>query len=293
MQQQLASHVKGVRQARESSSSILAGLLFDPEGGPLVPVHASKGRARYRYYVSKAHQHGLGSPASPALRMPAREIEQVALKELAALLADPLQLAARCGIAISPAMLASVEQRCAALNAELATSANTIVRTLIKSITVHFEKLTFMIDPAGLVRLLRIQIDTATLTDMNHEVSVRLTRTGLAVRLVQDNGAAAVGSAPEPSIIRLLIKARCWWIEIAQGQVDIATLARRDGVTPSYLTRAIRLNFLAPKVIEAALEGGLNASICGKDFMVADAIDASWRTQADRFLPGAASRQDW
>lgn len=89
VQQQLANNVKGARQARESNASLLAGLLFDPEGEPLVPVHATKGRARYRYYVSKAHQHAVVSPASPALRMPAREIEQLARKELASLLAEP------------------------------------------------------------------------------------------------------------------------------------------------------------------------------------------------------------
>ena len=67
VQAQLADHAQGKRQAREPRASLLAGLLFDPEGEPLIAVHTTKSmpedgdhaRKRYRYYVSKHHHHRL------------------------------------------------------------------------------------------------------------------------------------------------------------------------------------------------------------------------------------------
>ncbi len=48
------------RAATVWSSSVLAGLVCDEAGQPLVSSHACKGKVRYRYYVSKALQHDPG-----------------------------------------------------------------------------------------------------------------------------------------------------------------------------------------------------------------------------------------
>jgi len=67
VQERLSANVQGRRTVRESSASLLAGLLFDAEGEPLVPVHSNKGTQRYRYYVSRALQHGTQSPSATGL----------------------------------------------------------------------------------------------------------------------------------------------------------------------------------------------------------------------------------
>ena len=84
---------------------------------------------------------------------------------------------------------------------------------------------------------------------------VRLTRTGMAVRLVHTNGKAAGDSIPDGGLIKLLLKAREWWSHIASGEIDIAALAKREGVNDSWMSRVIRLNFLAPAIVDAILAG--------------------------------------
>lgn len=142
-----------------------------------------------------------------------------------------------------------------------------------------------MVDPAGLAKLLGIPLPSAPVPHFTHRVSVRLTRTGRAVRLIQDDGAVALARTPDPALIRLLLKARRYWAELSLGQVAISTLARREVVTPSYLTRVVRLAFLAPAVVEAILAGTTRADVDGMALLATGAIPASWDAQVGLFLP--------
>lgn len=76
---------------------------------------------------------------------------------------------------------------------------------------------------------------------------VRLTRSGIPVRLIQMNGASSEPAA-NPSLIGLMLKARRWWAELKRGEVGTSALAGREKVSPSYVTRTVRLAFLAPDV---------------------------------------------
>ena len=66
VQARLKSHVNGKRGVRAPTASLLAGRIVDAQCEPLLAVHASKttkggsesSKVRYRYYVSKALQHG-------------------------------------------------------------------------------------------------------------------------------------------------------------------------------------------------------------------------------------------
>lgn len=90
VQAMLASNLQGHRSGvRTASPSLLAGKLVDAKGESLVPVHASKGKARYRYYVSRALQIG---DASTGMRIPATEIEAVVFARVASLFEDGLTL---------------------------------------------------------------------------------------------------------------------------------------------------------------------------------------------------------
>jgi hypothetical protein len=70
--------------ARSKSDHLLAGLLFDDAGHPMVPTHATKAGVRYRYYASAPVLHGEAKTASAGSvsRVPAAEIEEAVLKSL-------------------------------------------------------------------------------------------------------------------------------------------------------------------------------------------------------------------
>ena len=77
--------------------SLLTGLLFDSVGRRMTPKHACKGSRRYRYDLSQAD---LARSNEPVLRVPAGEVEQAIVDQLAAALTDPdllHRLIERCG----------------------------------------------------------------------------------------------------------------------------------------------------------------------------------------------------
>src|SRR5215831_17046240 len=61
---------------RTRPPSILAGMLFDGDGNPMTPTHATKKGRRYRYYVSRPLIANDQTDGSAGLRIPAGEIEQ-------------------------------------------------------------------------------------------------------------------------------------------------------------------------------------------------------------------------
>ena len=115
---------------------------------------------------------------------------------------------------------------------------------------------------------------------------VRLTRSGTAMRLVQGNGAAAEATI-NPSLINLVVKAGRWWSVLREGQVDITTLATREGVKAPYMTRVLRLVFLSPAVIDAILAGRQSGGTTVTELTLGHGVPASWDQQKLALLPAS------
>jgi len=284
VQERLSANMQGRRTTRETNASLLAGLLVDGEGEPLVPVHSKKGAQRYRYYVSRALQHAAQSPSAMGMRIPALELEQVVRQEIATLLNDPVQLAQNCGLLIFPDMVALITRRCADAAPQVILS-NVGLKSIGLRIVVHQDRIDLELATAGIAELMGLTHTCDGPQTLIHLVRVRLTRTGHVVRLVQDNGTAAVRHA-DPALVRLLLKARRWWSELAKGELNILALSQRENISASYLTRVVRLAFLAPDVIEAILFGSTRSEVDGFALLQADSVPSQWMAQRARYLPG-------
>ena len=61
---------------------------------------------------------------------------------------------------------------------------------------------------------------------------------------------------PDRRLIKLLLKAHRFNVTLAHSEpVPFAALAKREGVSPSYFTRVVRLSYLAPDITQAILDG--------------------------------------
>lgn len=129
-----------------------------------------------------------------------------------------------------------------------------------------------------------VAVPKTPIVNLMRIIPVRLKHTLKAGRLVEANGAPAI-ARQAPALIGHLIRARRWWQELAKGEVDVTTLAKKEGVNPSYLTRLARLNFLAPTVVDAILSGEIREEVGSRALIATDAIPASWRLQEERYLP--------
>ena len=98
-------------------------------------------------------------------------------------------------------------------------------------------------------------------------VPASITRSGRVLRLAHDSSAQ---QAPDRALVR--VQARSWWAELRRGEISAAELAAREGVTPSYLTRILRLAFLAPAVTDAILKGRQRCGVAMKTLTLEGAL---------------------
>lgn len=117
---------------------------------------------------------------------------------------------------------------------------------------------------------------------------VRITRSGHSMRLVQSDGRHELAS-PNTALVRLVAQGHRYWREIRAGTINVDQIARREGLTPSYVSRIVRLAFLSPTVVEAILAGMQRAGVDTKAITAPGAYAASWREQAIALLPRPAS----
>jgi hypothetical protein len=103
--------------------------------------------------------------------------------------------------------------------------------------------------------------------------------------ILSPDGAPLGSSQSVPRIDSTLVKAiaRAFrWQHLLEGgqHGSITELARTERINPSYVARILRLTLLAPKIVEAVLDGSsayINLGRCGKPF------PNEWEKQAGAF----------
>ena len=282
VQARLAAHVQGSRSgARAASPSLLAGKLVDDAGEPLSAVHATKGNARYRYYVSRALHH---RESDTGLRVPAREIETAVTERVATLFDDPVELIATAWLHVPAADYALAAARAQELAGRLRQRDRNLVAELVRQVRIEQGRIVVTCGTAKIAAAINLQTDGAAPDTVTLASDVRLTRSGRAMRLVHDTG-AAIGSTPDGSLTRLVAQAHRYWKELKAGELDISGLATREGLTASYVTRVLRLAFLAPPVVDAILAAKQRAGVDAAALTATGAIAADWTQQQRKWLP--------
>ena len=178
--------------------SLLAGLIVDAEGERMTPTHATKRAKRYRYYVSASLLAGDRPQSQRAMRVPAGDIEGLALDRLRLFFSSrtavsdalaPLGLDARM---LDAALRAACElsQRWLALPSIELTS---VAREIVERVTVAADRIDIRMSRAKVAAALkagaanrRPDLDSIVLS-----IEAKLRRAGKGKRLVIENGAEA------------------------------------------------------------------------------------------------------
>lgn len=288
VQRMLADNKQGARTHTAPTHSLLAGKIFDERGEPLIAAHASKGKQRYRYYVSRDVHHGIASNAG--LRIPAREIEGLVTQEVASLFDDPIALIDKAGLSATPELISRIDERALAAAGAVKAPRSTHVAELVAQVRVDSGRVEIDISTPAIAALLEAERATDAPATITCTAEVRLTRTGRVVRLVHQDGRPAGPCAADPALLRLIITARRWWSILAQGEVRISELAIREGVSASWMTRAVRLAFLSPPMVDAILAGKLRGEVGVHALTRGDVVPACWKAQRERFVMSGGSR---
>ena len=87
-------------------------------------------------------------------------------------------------------------------------------------------------------------------------------------------------AARDESLIALLSQAHRWRDQLAAGEVSSARqIARDDGISPSEVSRIIRLAFLAPDIVKAVLTGCQPIELTPRRLMRIGELPLEWRSQ--------------
>ncbi len=239
----------------------LTGLIFDADGSRMTPVSArKKGGAVYRYYVSLPLLTGQRG-AIGACRINAVRLEQQIARCLAL-------------VGLIPA------------DGDITDWA--VVCRHLRRVAIGGERLNLVLGPAGALPepdTLRARLgDNAEITSSDEGITVRVpletVRRSGGMAAFHPGGAAPIErSERDPTLVSALIRAEAWKRRLLDGQAaNLATIATAEEVTAAYITRMVRLAFLAPHLKRQILEGRQPAALTLQRLMTRP-IPLAWEQQ--------------
>jgi hypothetical protein len=248
--------------------SLLTGRIYDAHGEPMTPSHAVKKGIRYRYYVSKSLLTGGVRAGGKGQRIPAANIEALVRGRLHAWFADPVAVlnAVQClgPDAVAHKRLLDEAARLAASWQELdAERLRAILCAVLTRVQVRSDRVEVTLDQRGVASWLNGKDQQQPAHQSGDEderhltvlaIPARLKRTGIEMRLVVEDGSEPANV--DTGLVRLLIRAHAIRIRLVEEpSLTLKEIAAEEGISSSYVTRLLRLAFLAPDIVTAILNG--------------------------------------
>lgn len=125
----------------------------------------------------------------------------------------------------------------------------------------------------------KLELKTLTI-----RIPMRLARRGGRKLILTPDGAAPAlqRQLPDDTMVRALVRAHRWRRKIECGEAaSITELAQQEGVTAPYVFRLLRLTCLAPRIVEAILDGRLPRATKLADLI--RTLSTNWDEQCQHF----------
>jgi site-specific DNA recombinase len=245
----LAEHAQSRVGRCPNSDALLAGKLFDDRGNRMSPSHATKGGRRWRYYVSQAVLQGRKHEAGSVARVPALEIERrVAEAVRAASSASKRQGWQGLHQAKAGGHAASIDARAVRPSDYDATLRAAIERVVMSRTTIE------------------IELAEATASDDQNRILIIPWTPPSPHRcreIIQGEGERPSATRPMRTEAHAVLSdalrdAHHWLDELTTvPNLNIESLAAREGKTERWIRRTISLAFLCPALVKAAIDGRL------------------------------------
>jgi hypothetical protein len=237
--------------------------LFDDAGHPMIATHATKNRVRYNYYVSQPHMRGgAATPAGTITRVPAADVESAVSKALAVNLKET-QSVDREALARKVARIeVRKQQLIVTLKPNVANQSNE-------------ER-----DDARIGGSETPSAADQTLLIPWCKPPSRKAREILLPASVSRNQIRPIKPERRMAIVKSIARGRAWLDELLSGTAtDISQIAACNKYTVRHVQMTISMAFIAPDLVNAAIEGRLPRGIS-----VASLRDApaEWSLQRQR-----------
>ncbi len=246
--------VRKVGKPTGAMNSPLVGKLFDETGERLTPSHAVKGNRRYRYYVSRSLMKGAAGQNAKGWRIPALEIEHSLAAALAGILNDRAAIVRDLDRNLDAAKIRSILETTAQWSARLRAEeerANALASLI--------DRAELADDGIGLSIRVPLQENdgpspaASTFLLLKRHLPLQVRRRGIEMRLVLGEGA---DPKVDSALLKAVARANQWLTEILSGRSNsLLEIGKREGISKRYVSRIIRLDFLAPSIIEEIARG--------------------------------------
>jgi site-specific DNA recombinase len=272
---------------RTRQPSLLAGMLFDGDGNRMTPTYATKKERRYRYYVSRPLITNDQTDGPAELRIPAGEIEQAVMSRLRQWLVDPGSVYQAIRLADPSAqrrLIARAEEIGRSWPQWPAARQRAFLTALIERTSVGANRIDIHFRPTQLSTLMNIAATRlpGTTADGTQILSVpiELRRCGREIKMLIDGADPFATAPPDARLLKLLIRARRFNATlVSSGGAPFAALAEREGVSPSYFTRLVRLSYLAPDITQAILDGRQPRDLTADKLLAHSLLPLAWHEQ--------------
>jgi site-specific DNA recombinase len=271
---------RGRGKTNRSIVSPLAGKLFDADGQPLYVQGATKGKRRYRYYVSKCLVNGSATDNWKGWRLAAPEIERavtIAARHMLSDRAGLLEALEKSGID-SPDVRATLESTSNLLQ-QLQTEAASMDCLTDLIDRVHLRDDGISVTLSIQVPCSRAGVRTNSIFNLSHFVPLRMKRRGVETRIIMTEG-EDLPRKVDPPLLKAVARAKAWFEELASGQVrSLTDIARREKIAPRYVERLSRLSFVAPRIVEAICQGRQPADLSAETLLNRIDLPLQWPAQ--------------
>ena len=304
--EKIQGHLKANGQARRlglkaSSPSLLAGLLYDSEGNRFTPLHTTKNGKRYRYYASQAVIRGGAAAKNGVSRIPAHAVEELVAKRIKALIGSAQEIreiAIASGGATEEerALLRAAKEVSKAWVKQPSSSLREFLCGAVCRITITEDSAEIAVSRQGLRSTLlgkpsnpasakpgtphaQSSEDVAVL-----RVEARLGRIRGETQIILPNDTLNTRTGqPDPALLKAIARAHQWYEMLSSGEIpSLRSIATSAGLNERYVSRALRLAFLAPDIVERLLKGTQPAGLTLDKLMRGFAT--TWEQQRARLL---------
>ena len=220
--------------ARDKSDALLIGRIYDDRGNRMTPTHVRKGGIKYRYYLSSSLLHGQPGRAGSVRRVPAAEVE------------------ARVASAVRGHTEDSIE-----------SDHRDLIRNHVVRVEVQADLLVVDLKPqASSNQPNTVDNDRLVLRIPWRKTSMKRRRDIIVPASVSPHDRRPIRAETRATLVASIARGRRWLEEIIVGTVtSVEQIAAREKCSIRQVNMTISLAFLAPKLVQAAVEGRMPRGI--------------------------------
>ena len=277
-------------QPSAAEPSPLAGKLFESSGERLTPSHAVKGGKRYRYYISNCLIQDGKNPSG--IRISAPEVEGAVCNVVREFLINDQSVTNLIATENpNPSELITFIDQSKELSNRLAKqspySQLAKLKSLIDRISISASDLAVTLNVTNLQDVIRGKSVRSSLVANDGELAsthtittpMRLGHRGRETRLILHNSSTTQRPV-DKSLLSCIARGYAWRHEIMSGKSRTAVeIAKREKVTPSFVSRLIDVSFLAPDILVAIAEGRSPVGLTANKLLNTRNIPLDWQSQ--------------